>query len=68
MLNRFAVIVRYPGITIKADTAEEALNAAKRVRKFIRSKLEIKIAGFFQCSSLKYGYRVNADPKGLKDL
>ena len=42
MLNRFAVIVRYPGININADTAEDALNAAKRVRKFVRSKLNIK--------------------------
>ena len=41
-LNRFAVIVRYPGITIKADTAEEALNSTNRVRKFIRNKLNIK--------------------------
>ena len=41
-LDRYAVIVRYPGIVIKADTAEEALDAAKRVRNFIRRKLEIK--------------------------
>ena len=41
-LDRYAVIVRYPGIVVKADTAEEALNAAGRVRKFIRKKLKIK--------------------------
>ena len=41
-LDRYAVIVRYPGIVIKADTAEEALNAAERVQKFIRKKLKIK--------------------------
>ena len=43
-LDRYAVIVRYPGIIIKADTAKEALNAAGRVRKFIRKKLKIKLA------------------------
>lgn len=42
MLNRFAVVVRYPGITIKADIAEEAFTAANHVRKFIRNKLSIK--------------------------
>ena len=41
-LDRYAVIVRYPGIVIKADTAEEALNAAERVQKFIRKKLKIR--------------------------
>ncbi len=41
-LNRYAVIVRYPGISIKAETAEEALSAAERVRKFVRKKLKIK--------------------------
>ena len=41
-LDRYAVIVRYPGIIIKADTAEEALKQAGRVRKFVRSKLGIK--------------------------
>lgn len=41
-LDRYAVIVRYPGIIIKADTAKEALNAAGRVRKFIRKILKIK--------------------------
>jgi len=41
-LNRYAVVVRYPGVIIRADTAEEALIAADRVRKFIRRKLKIK--------------------------
>jgi HEPN domain-containing protein len=39
-LDRYAVIVRYPGIVIKADTAEDALKAADRVRKFVRRKLK----------------------------
>ena len=41
-LDRYAVIVRYPGIIIKADTAEAALDAAERVRQFVRKKLKIK--------------------------
>ncbi len=41
-LNRYAVVVRYPGVIIKANTAEEALIAADRVRKFARRKLKIK--------------------------
>jgi len=41
-LDKYAVIVRYPGVIVKADTAEEALNTAGRVRKFIRKKLRIK--------------------------
>ena len=41
-LNRYAVVVRYPGVIIKAKTAEEALIAADRVRKFVRRKLKIK--------------------------
>lgn len=41
-LDRYAVTVRYPGVIIKADTAEEALNTAERVRKFVRKKLKIK--------------------------
>jgi HEPN domain-containing protein len=41
-LDRFAVIVRYPGIIMKADTAEEALNMAERVRGVVRRKLGIE--------------------------
>jgi HEPN domain-containing protein len=41
-LESFAVSVRYPGITVKAETAEEALQAAKRVRTFVRKKLKLK--------------------------
>ena len=39
-LDRYAVIVRYPGITIKTDTAEDALKSVDRVRKFVRRKLK----------------------------
>ena len=44
-LNRYAVVVRYPGIVIKADTAEAALKAIERVRKFARIKLGVKSNG-----------------------
>jgi HEPN domain-containing protein len=40
-LDRYAVAARYPGIILRAETAESALNAIERVRKFIRKKLEI---------------------------
>ncbi len=40
--DRYSVIVRYPGIHIDVETAEAALKAAGRVRKFVRNKLEIK--------------------------
>ena len=41
-LDSFAVSSRYPGVQIKSETAEEALIATERVRKFIRKKLKIK--------------------------
>lgn len=41
-LNRYAVVVRYPGVIIKARTAEEALIAADRVRRFVKRKLKIR--------------------------
>jgi len=40
-LNRYAVVVRYPGVIIKLETAEVALKAAERVRQFIRRKLNL---------------------------
>lgn len=41
-LNRYAVIVRYPGIQIDVDTAEAALKQVGRVRAFVREKLRIE--------------------------
>jgi HEPN domain-containing protein len=41
-LNRYAVATRYPGLTIKVETAEAALASTKRIRKFVRRKLKIK--------------------------
>jgi HEPN domain-containing protein len=41
-LNRFAVVVRYPGITVPPKTAKAALKSADRVREFIRKKLKVK--------------------------
>jgi hypothetical protein len=41
-LDRYAVVVRYPGVLIKAETAESALKAAAATRKFMRRKLKLK--------------------------
>lgn len=41
-LDRYAVIVRYPGVVIKADTAEEALEQVGRVRAFVKKQLKIE--------------------------
>jgi HEPN domain-containing protein len=41
-LDRYAVVVRYPGVLIKAETAESALKAAAAIRKFMRRKLKLK--------------------------
>ncbi|MEW6402989.1 MAG: HEPN domain-containing protein [Chloroflexota bacterium] len=41
-LDRYAVIVRYPGVIVKAETAEAALESAQRVRRFIRRKLNLR--------------------------
>ncbi|MGD8404743.1 MAG: HEPN domain-containing protein [Anaerolineales bacterium] len=42
VLDRYAVIARYPGIKLDLETAESALDAAERVQKFIRMKLGLK--------------------------
>jgi len=41
-LDRYAVVVRYPGVTVKTDMAESALKAASRVRQFVRHKLSLR--------------------------
>jgi HEPN domain-containing protein len=41
-LDRYAVVVRYPGIIIKAATAEAALKSAGHVQEFVKKKLKIK--------------------------
>jgi len=41
-LDRYAVMVRYPGIIMKVATAEEALKQVGRVRTFVRKKLKIE--------------------------
>lgn len=41
-LEGYAVAIRYPGATVSADLAEDAFEAAKRVRAFVRSKLKLK--------------------------
>ena len=41
-LEGFAVAIRYPGATVSVELAEEAFEAAKRVRAFVIGKLKIK--------------------------
>jgi HEPN domain-containing protein len=41
-LDRYAVVVRYPGVIVKAKAAEDALIAAKRVRRFLKRKLSLE--------------------------
>ena len=41
-LEGYAVAIRYPGATVSADLAEDAFEAAKRVRFIVRSKLTLK--------------------------
>ncbi len=41
-LDRYAVVVRYPGVVIKPETAESALKAAAAIRTFMRRKLKLK--------------------------
>ena len=39
-LESFAVAIRYPGVIVSVQAAEEAFSSVERVRKFIRGKLE----------------------------
>ena len=41
-LENYSVAVRYPGVKISVELAEEAFVLATRVRQFVRSKLELK--------------------------
>jgi HEPN domain-containing protein len=41
-LDRYAVVVRYPGVMLKPEMAESALKAAERVRLFVRRKLKFE--------------------------
>jgi HEPN domain-containing protein len=41
-LDRYAVVVRYPGVMIKVETAESALKTTENVRQFVRRKLKLK--------------------------
>jgi HEPN domain-containing protein len=41
-LDRYAVVVRYPGVVVKAETAESALKTTGKVRQFVRRKLNLK--------------------------
>ncbi|MBI4630709.1 MAG: HEPN domain-containing protein [Chloroflexi bacterium] len=41
ILDDYAVDIRYPGISVRAEDAKEAFEIAKRLRAFIRSKLNL---------------------------
>ena len=41
-LEGYAVVIRYPGAIVSVELAEEALETANRIRKFVRGKLGIK--------------------------
>ena len=38
-LENYSVAVRYPGVRISVEIAEEAFEIAKRIREFIKNKL-----------------------------
>ncbi|MEW5828612.1 MAG: HEPN domain-containing protein [Chloroflexota bacterium] len=38
-LERYAVLIRYPGLIVPAEMAEQAFESASRVRNFVRQKL-----------------------------
>jgi HEPN domain-containing protein len=41
-LEGYAVAIRYPGVIVSAELAEEAFKTASRIREFVRNKLGIK--------------------------
>ena len=40
-LRHYAVTIRYPGLKVPFEFAEEALETAKHIRKFVRRKLGV---------------------------
>ena len=40
-LEQYGVLIRYPGLTVPAEMAEQAFESANQIRDFIREKLEI---------------------------
>jgi HEPN domain-containing protein len=43
-LEHYAVAIRYPGASASVELAESAFDAAERIRKFVRKKLDIEKA------------------------
>jgi HEPN domain-containing protein len=41
-LENYGVIIRYPGLTVPLEMANEAIENTNQVREFIRKKLKIK--------------------------
>lgn len=38
-LEQYAVLIRYPGLIVPADMAEQAFRSASRIREYMRGKL-----------------------------
>ena len=41
-LEQYAVLIRYPGLTVPAEMAEQAFESASNIRDFLREKLNIQ--------------------------
>lgn len=41
-LDRYAVAVRYPGVSVKVEQAKSAFRVAKKVRGFVKRKLKTR--------------------------
>lgn len=41
-LEGYAIAIRYPGVVVSAELAEDAFESAGRIREFVRAKLGIK--------------------------
>lgn len=41
-LEQYAVLIRYPGLTVPAEMAEQAFESASNIRDFLRDKLNIQ--------------------------
>lgn len=41
-LEQYAVLIRYPGLTVPSEMAEQAFESARYIRDFVRDKLNIQ--------------------------
>jgi HEPN domain-containing protein len=42
-LEQYGVLIRYPGLTVPVEMAEQAFESAKQIRIFMRNKLKLSI-------------------------